>query len=118
MTEEFINPIKPCGEGECPHCGYPLSVAAAEMTYSVLDKHGMPIGQDYEKSYYRCEGVCLNCGQRFEMVKAGDEFRIANRTMNIIAKYEAKKRADAMKHKDGPLAIYNNPFVANHEKKG
>ena len=52
------------------------------------------------------------------MVKAGDEFRIANRTMNIIAKYEAKKRADTMKHKDGPLAIYNNPFVANHEKKG
>lgn len=70
--KDLINPIQYRGPGQCLKCGSLLMVADSEMNYLLINSDGTP--STVENKYYRCVGMCPNCGTNIDMINLGGKY--------------------------------------------
>lgn len=73
MSEELIKVIEYIGQGECRKCKSALHILESETNSILLSKNGLPVSSNNE--YFNIRGYCTNCGEIYEMEKAGLHYR-------------------------------------------
>lgn len=106
--ELTIEPFIYYGPGRCPKCCGTLVVADSEISVMELNQDGVPVS--YDDTNIRCEAVCLECGNRIEMIrwKSGYIPYSKKRLKRLLM--EAKLEVDQRKEKLNEMKK-ENPFL-------
>lgn len=105
--ELLVEPMIFFGEGECVKCSGPIAVVDSEITMMELNKSGIPIN---DETIMRCEGVCLNCGTRYEMMRWKGGYIKCNSVIKSLKLLELKDEARERVNKMNSDSQGRNPF--------
>ena len=114
-NKDCITPMLLFGPGQCIKCGGQITVVDMETSFMRLSNSGNPISED---TMIKCEGVCMNCGNRVPMMRDGYNYIPENEYTKLVKEYNKKEFMKAAQDKmDRLKPTKENPFCLNIERQ-